>query len=532
MRNASLIIPAIVGFASLAAAQTETSTPAATLSPTPAAPTPTLAASPAAAGADSKAADGAINSKTTNAAMDTAGAVSEKPAVLDAGLRTFAGPCIIDPVGKEQQALPLLGAALAGFIPQIASAAVDGLTNALDKAGQDQVVSITAVLPLENRPRCVQVTRGVTISSSQVMNTDGAAGVQELQDAIRNAPFLVEFLIRTSRDGTAISVMPTVMRYGKSLDGKHTGGRARDMYATLTFSNVGSSDTAQVSVPLGSYKPDPVAAPHYFDPVSEPNNPVAFYPAGAAASPWIKSPYIVGTDVSVEASDAGGSGTVAARTAVTATPTTAKPPAAAATGDTAGGRAASPNQNSRRAGDGYGGTTTIPKPVGSRTVTTTKASTTSVAATPGVRVAPVKTIRVGDEIKPITISITFRETKPGSVFARALSGILKDNKTALVDVVDPAKEGAARAADLAAWQTNQTAYATALGDYYKKRVIYCTGAKTSDDLKDRESDGAEMLGSEITLIAAGRTAGVPDLPFNRTVDPGRPDIFYSCGVTP
>ncbi len=445
---------------------------------------------------------------------DKPAAVAEKPAALDAGLRTFAGACIIDPVGKEQQALPLLAGAVAGFLPQIASAAIDALTTALDKAGQDQVTSITAVLPLENRPRCIQIARGATVPSSLVM-TDGPEGGKLLQRALRDAPFLVEFLIRISRDGSAISISPTVMRYGETLDGKHMSSGARDMYATITFSNVGSSETSQVSVPLGSYPPRMKEKPHYFDPVSEPKNAASSYPTGAAASPWIKSPYVVAR------SSSSGSGS------------DARPQARASSsgGDGSGGS----STDSATAGSGTAATPQAPAPQNEPFGATTPPApvgtppTPALAAPPGSAAPAPSAIRVGDEIKPITIAVTLRETRPGSAFARTVSSILKGNKQKLVDAADPAKEREARAAALTGWKTNQTAYATALGDYYKKKAAYCTGATVSQDLVGHESEGADLLSAEVTLIAAARTSEIVDLPFTNMVNPSKPDFTMACG---
>ncbi|MGZ8308054.1 MAG: hypothetical protein ACXWU6_15890, partial [Allosphingosinicella sp.] len=216
------------------------------------------------------------------AAAPSAPEIKQNPERLDAGLRTFAGPCLIEPAGRGEQAA--LGGLVAAVIPQVVSAGVDLLTGALDQAGADKITTLTAVLPLEHRARCIQVTRGVSLPSR-------GANPEAMTKALLDADFLVEFFLRQSVDGSAITVMPTVVRYAETIEGKKGKRTPRDLFATLRFSDVGASKEVAVSVPLGRYPPDPSQPPHYFDPIALPENSRKLFSAGAAASPWIKAPW-------------------------------------------------------------------------------------------------------------------------------------------------------------------------------------------------------------------------------------------------
>jgi hypothetical protein len=431
-------------------------------------------------------------------------AVSETPTSLDAGLRTFAGPCLIEPKGEREQA-GFLGAAVAALVPQIVSGGIDALTAALDAAGQDRVTSTTAVIPLEYRPRCIQVARGVTITSDK--------GNEEIKTALLNAPFLVEFYLRQSRDGSAVTVMPTVLNYGQTIDGKRTGTRARDLYATLELRRVDGTAATAVSVPLGSYAPDPRAGPHYFDPVAPPRDAAAHYSAGSAATPWIKSPF---------APPAGG--------APAPVPSdeekrgeSSSPPAAAGPRmqiDLASLFAPAELDPPGWAFAEQEGRPQPPSPRNPDDFEPAPESNTGFKPGGGGAPAGSRNARPGDPIAPVHVSIVFRETLKGSSFARFLSGILKGGKQKLVDAADPAKQAEARTTELNSWKTNMSAYATALADYYKKRTAYCTPAPSAPaELDARTAAAADLLASQVNLVAAAKIAEEQP-PFTVLVTPG------------
>lgn len=432
--------------------------------------------------------------------------ISETPSRLDAGLRTFAGACLIDPKGEAEQAGVGAGA-VAALLPQAVGAGIDALTAALDAAGQDRVTSVTAVIPLENRPKCVQIARGVEVTSDRPSD--------EIKAALLAAPFLVELFIRSSRDRSAVSLMPTVVRYAQTLDGRGSGTRRRELFATVVFEKPGESTSSTVSLPLGSAAPRRGSSPHYFDPVGTPREPANYSPTGAAATPWIKTPF--------------ASVTSAAKSEAK-TPAESVEPEVARGGPRLDADVASAARDAPAVLT-VNGQTVAPPPVEADDLEVSgsggdfKPPATAAAAHAGEAIRG--TAKIGDLVQPVSMTIVLRETLKGSAIARALSSILKGGRSAIVDAADPAKQTERRAAELATWKTGMEAYAPALSDYYKKREAYCAAPVSVETLEGRLSAAADLLESQVKLTAAARAVDQP-VPFTSLVRPGV-GLVRDCG---
>ena len=121
-------------------------------------------------------------------------------ATPDSDLRTFGGGrCLSEPAGSDQN----IGGLAAVLLPQVVGAGIDALTSALEAAGRDRVVSRSTVPPLEYSVRCVQIARGVTMPSRDFRTDQRSASARR---ALQEAPFLVEFYFRQSRDGSVLAM--------------------------------------------------------------------------------------------------------------------------------------------------------------------------------------------------------------------------------------------------------------------------------------------------------------------------------------
>jgi len=421
-------------------------------------------------------------------------------AVLDAALRTFAGPCLVRPLGGEQQAA-LAGLASA-LIPKFIGTGIDLLTSALEAAGRDKVTIITAVLPLEHRPECIQIARDPVIDTSELVGKSSSEVERLVREGLWNAPFLVELYLRQSRDGSAVAVMPTVIRYAQSLDGTRTGRRPRELFATISFVPFGSTEASKVSVPLGKRAPRSGSGHHFFDPVRSRPATLTAFPTGAAASPWVKTPFVspespaaanavaVVTRVSAPNRASGGTGSGGFGQTVIPGATQPAPPAA--------------DEDSEDPGKGNGkGDNPKPKPK--------------------------PPVALNGSSAPLTISIDLRETEQGSAFARTLASLLKGSREPIVNAFDPAKQAELKKTETENWKTTQSGYATALADFYKKRAVFCASATDDAGLAGREAAAADVLESQIKLVAAARLADESDVPFTSMIQPGAPSFTQDCG---
>jgi hypothetical protein len=395
---------------------------------------------------------------------------AQPDAVPDAELRTFGGgPCLTEPAGSDKNMAPLL----ATLLPQVVGAGIDALTSALDAAGRDRIVNRSTVLPLEYAVRCVQIARGVSMPSRDFA---GDSRSQAARSALEHAPFLIEFYFRQSRDGSALLVTPTRLSYRETLDGG-SARRPRTLYATFNFSDRTGDHASTVTVPLGSFTTRD--SPYDFDPMMRPIQPGEISPLGAANSVWIPNPYsgqVTGAPAALpelppveEASKQGG-GYEARR-----------PPRAAP----------APASVARR------GRPAAPSP-----------------SVPAVRIVPANAVyAAGTAISPLSVTVVISETRPGSAFARALAGILRGSRTGIVNLSDPAQRATARTTELAAANTQTTAFAGAYSKYAQAYQDYC-GANSAN----RPGKAPALYEAQMALLQAANPLH-RSVPFTQTIDP-------------
>jgi predicted outer membrane protein len=289
-------------------------------------------------------------------------------------------------------------------------------------------------------------------------------------------------------------VMPTMVRYEQTIDGKKTSKTKRDLFATLTFSDPAGAKSVTVSVPLGAFAPTAGSGNRVFDAVGAPGltwRGGTVYPTGAGASVWFPSVFLAptsgGPPIETRAAANGGqanSGADADNLSIVTPVANAGPP---------------------------------PTTTGARTGATPSATDQTRARAQAPIVAP--SMRRGAQIAPVSIVVSLRETRPGNPFAAALAGVFGGSKDKLVALGDPETIEAAKTASATAKNTAIQAYATALGDFYNKKGAYClaVGAPTPDPLTLQQK-AAELLSSEVKLLATVSAVGERP-PFTQLVNP-------------
>jgi hypothetical protein len=173
------------------------------------------------------------------------------------------GPCIwVSEAEVTQQS------GLGFLIPTLVGAGVDVLTNYLDTLAQDRQTKRTAVVLIEARPKCIQIARGA-----------------KTEEEVKTAPFALEFFVRFSHDGSAIALVPTMLRYQKALDGESDRDE-RSLYVTITIDVPGNATkTSTVTIPLGA---DIEPRRNYpFDPAISAKSETQ----GGPVSVWIPNPF-------------------------------------------------------------------------------------------------------------------------------------------------------------------------------------------------------------------------------------------------
>jgi hypothetical protein len=446
-------------------------------------------------------ADAAPAEKKADAVAPEAAAGST-PTHTDASLRTFGGGhCLTEPAGKEQQ----IGALGALLIPQLVSAGIDAATNALDAAGKDHSEVRSANIPLENAVSCVVIARDVVRTSREFQD---AGSEHASQQALKNAPLLVELFLRQSRDGSALLVTPTMFNYRQTLEGK-TSKSKRDIYLTITFAGIGGDRSSTITVPLGNFATRQES--YFLDPIKGPYDATGLSPLGAANSVWIPTPFHkpTVTPTSSGASTALEGGVVADGVAVGV----GAPGAAGVTVD----KGKPPVKAPVAPGGGGGGEYAPKKPPAALPGKGAKAGKAAKPAVP-VLVAPpatpeAPTFEAGAPVAPYSMAVAITEVRKGSPFARSLSGVIKGSKSGVVDLVDPTKRDAARQAEataadakLAAWVTARKAYATAY-------QAYC-----DEDVTKRASKAPDLYVAQMSLLTAANAAGQTP-PFTAVVNP-------------
>jgi len=407
------------------------------------------------------------------AAAEDPPAQSGDPPTSRADLRTFGGTCIRDPIGPNEQ----IGGGLAAvLIPQLVGAGVDALSSALAAAGQDRPLSQSTVVALENAVTCVQVARDVSTGT----------GLTGLQNDVKRAPFLVEFFLRQSADGSALLVAPTILNYRETLDRRRTS-RRRTLYATLTFTDASGERTSTVTVPLGAYATS--LTPYPLDPVRGPFDPNGFSSLGAANSIWIPNPF-----------------------QQVATPPPPPPPPPQAQN-----QPARPQQSPQRARQAPGASAGTPFGTGAVPHATPTSPAPDPAAGDGQPPAapPPRVLPPGARITPVSISVVITEIRPGSAIARALAGVLRGSRAGIVNALDPAQREQARQQEQAAAATAVTALIEAQGHYAEAYQAYC-----DEPAATRRSKAPALFTAQMKLLDARRGARATDTePFRTVVDP-------------
>ena len=380
--------------------------------------------------------------------------------VPDAELRTFGGGrCLTEPAGSEENA----GLFASVILPQLVGAGVDALTAALEAAGRDRVVSRSSVLSLEYALRCAQIARGVALPSR-----DWRRGRRVTERALENAPFLLEFYFRQSRDGSSLLVTPTRLIYRETLE-RRQARSPRTLYATLTFTNQSNQNSSTVTVPLGTFTTR--SEPYLFDPMMRPWSPREISPLGAANTIWIPNPFRPAAE---------GSGAPAA---------VGRPPAEDRAGDEADDFDVEP-----------------PPPAASAAATPARAPSRAEQAVPAV-------YSPGTPIAPLSITVAISETRPGSAVARFLANVLRGSRTGIVNAVDPAQREQARQTEQTAADQRETALITARQEYATAYQAYCYGPAAS-----RVGNAPALYAAQMKLIMALRPFNRPP-PFSQVINP-------------
>jgi hypothetical protein len=300
-------------------------------------------------------------------------------------------------------------------------------------------------------------------------------------------PFALELYLRRSQDGSALAVMPTLLAYHQALQDGDTGSKARDLYVTLTFATPGSDKSSTASLSLGSRRPsgDVVS----FEAVSAPARSGGAYATGEAATVWIANPFAGPPAPPPKADAAKPADAAAAAAAAKAKPKGAKPTSTEMDGTPRLIRIADPQP-----GGGFG--KNVAPPANPATPATVAADA---PGGPSLDVAP------------ISVTITVRETRPGSPIAAILAVALKGSKPALVAAVDPTSIAAAQAAKATANQVATTAYVNALGDYYTKRSAYCATPMDAPA-------GVDVMKAQMNLVFAAKPLAAT-VPFTGQIVP-------------
>lgn len=394
------------------------------------------------------------------------------PTESRADLRTFGGRCIRNPFGHNEQFAPIV----ATLIPQLVGAGVDALTAALAAAGQDRPLSQSTVVALENAVECVQVARDVTALSSADSTT--------LRNRVRDAPFLVEFYLRQSADGSALLIAPTRLNYRETLD-RHQASRRRTLYATLTFTEPGGDRTSTVTVPLGAYRTG--SEPYTLDAMGSWFARDGFSSLGAANSVWIPNPFRAVASTPPKVPDQPQP--------QTQRQSQSQPSRGRARTQPAPARAAGP----ANAPVSFGA-------AGTPHQTSANATATAGAGQPPAPSQPFKPV-TGTPVMPLSITVTITEIRPGSALARALAGVLRGSRTGIVNALDPAQREAARQADATAAAQLATNLRSAEKKYADAFRAYCGTPRV-----ERISKVSDLREAQLDYLAALQAAHQPRPP--------------------
>jgi hypothetical protein len=399
--------------------------------------------------------------------------------VPDADLRTFGGgQCLTEPAGSDRN----LGGLAAILLPQVVGAGLDALTNALDAAGRDRILNRSTVLPLEYAVRCVQISRGVAMTSRRFMQEGNQAAAVA---ALERAPFLLELYFRQSRDGSALLVTPTRLTYSQTLDRRQTRSE-RTLYATITFAAQSGQNSTSVTVPLGSFSTR--RDPYFFDPMMRPLHPDLISPLGAANSVWIPNPFKVPGGAAAPSSGEAASEPAAQGNAPTGNFAVQQPPA--------------PTQARTRSRNARGARPQAPAPV---------------ANEPRSAV-----FQAGTPIAPLSVTVVISETRPGSAFARTLAAILRGSRTGIVNAVDPVQRAAAQVTARTEATTQTTAFVTARQGYADAYQAFCNEA---DGSSAQRLKAPGLYAAQMKLLLAAEVVHQP-VPFTGLVSPETGAVPY------
>jgi hypothetical protein len=395
-------------------------------------------------------------------ATDPMEPASSRAPRADVQLRAFGGPCLTSPSGEETQS-----ALIDLLLPKVVGGAFDALSGALQRAGQDRPRKRVAVVPLEYAVDCIQIARGI----------EG----EPTSDGLKSAPFLAEFFLRRSVDGTALLVMPTRLQYRETLNERRSRTK-RTLYATLTFRDT-TKDLSEVTVPLGRVATRP--AEYLFDPRREPKQPGQISALGAGSSIWFPIPFAA-ADSTIASGQSGGGSNEDAGTAE---------------------------------GSENFGADDPPPPVGERTGAAVSSQSSTIGNQAGMASraeaqADRSRVAFGTPIAPMSVAVTITEVRPGSPVAKFLHGIVSGSKADVVGLVDPAQRATRRQLQDAATKVSSAALRTARVAYAQKWQTFCS----SDAPDQRRSNAPDLWSAQMLLAEASADSGQKP-PYEGVVDP-------------